>query len=109
MPNGHDKNFRRLIAVCAAYRKRFGEWPAESWMEPQLLWDLTHLFDAESFEALSYRLTLKTKDTTGLSVGGARGVQTYNGSGWEQAGEEVLSLTERWLGVQPLHESRGSD
>lgn len=104
MPNGHDKNFRRLVAVCAAYRKRFGEWPAEAWMEPGLLWDLGRLFDLDSFQALSARLTLKTKDGTGLSVGGARGVQVYDGKDWELAGEETVALAERWLGVQPLRD-----
>jgi hypothetical protein len=107
MPNGHDKNFRRLVAACAAYRKRFGEWPAEARMEPGLLWDLTRLFDHEAFQTLSSRLTLKTKDKNGLSVGGSRGVQVYDGSDWEFAGEEIVALTERWLGVEPMREEHG--
>ena len=73
-------------------------------MEPLLLWDLTRLFDTESFQTLGTRLTLKTKDSGNLSVGGARGVQVYDGSDWEQAGEEMVALTERWLGVEPLRD-----
>jgi hypothetical protein len=96
MPNGHDKNYRRLIACCGAYRRRFGEWPREAWMEPILLQDLARLFDHEAS-----RLVLRTKDAGGLSVGGARGVQIYDGSDWEQAGQEIVELTERWLGVEP--------
>jgi hypothetical protein len=73
-------------------------------MEPFLLWDLAHLFDSESFVTLSSRLTLKTKDVSGLSVGGVRGVQVYTGDDWELAGEETAALTERWLGVEPLRD-----
>ena len=73
-------------------------------MEPILLWDLVHLFDLESFQTLGTRLTLKTKDSGGLSVGGARGVRVYDGSDWEMASEEIVALTERWLGVEPKHD-----
>jgi hypothetical protein len=70
-------------------------------MEPMILWDLTRLFDQASFEILATRLTLKTKDGGGLSVGGARGVQIYGGSEWGLAGEDIVALTEKWLGVEP--------
>jgi hypothetical protein len=44
-----------------------------------------------------------------LSVGGARGVQVYDGSDWQLAGEETVALTERWLGVQPLRDPHERD
>ena len=102
MPDGHDTSFRRLVAASAAYRKRYGEWPYEAWMEPGLLWELARFLDAQSFEALGDRLTLRTKAASGLSVGGPRGVRVYDGSDWDLAGEELLRLSERWLNVEPL-------
>jgi hypothetical protein len=78
-------------------------------MDAMLLWDLSRLFDVESFRALTSRLTLRTKDEFGISVGGARGVQVYDGSDWELAGEETVGLTERWLGVEPTREHHDSD
>ena len=70
-------------------------------MEPGVLWDLASLFDAESFIALGSRITLKTKDVAGLSVGGSRGVRVYDGTDWDLAGEETVALAGRWLGVTP--------
>ncbi len=75
-------------------------------MEAALLWDLAHLFDGLAFQTLATRLTLKTKDVSGLSVGSARGVVVYNGSEFE-AGQEIVDLTQRWLGVSPSRGEHG--
>ncbi len=102
MPNGHDKNFMRLRWACAEYRQAHKEWPTEARMDASILWDLAHLFDSNQFQSLASRIRIRTRDKSGLSVGGARGVVEYGtGAGVD---EETLELTERWLGVQPLPE-----
>ena len=101
MPNGRSKNLVRLRSACAAYRARHDEWPAEARVDPIILRDLAHLLDDESFSALASRIRLRTKDTGGLSVGGARGVVQYGVEGFEEPSAELLTLSERWLGVAP--------
>ena len=98
MPNGVDKNLRRLIMACAAYRARFDEWPVEARMAPIMIQDLAHLLDEENFTLLATRIRLRTKDS-GLSVGGGRGVHVYGELELDQKANDLVPVAERWLGV----------
>jgi hypothetical protein len=99
MANGIDKNLNRLRSVCAAYRERYDEWPAEARMEPLIVYDLTHILEADDFLTLASRLRLRTK-TTGLSVGGSKGVVEYGLEGYRNPDPDMVSLSRRWLGVE---------
>ena len=73
-------------------------------MDPPILQNLAHILDEGSFSALASRIRLRTKDTGGLSVGGARGVVQYGIKGYQEPSDELLALSERWLGVQASHD-----
>lgn len=97
MPNGVDKNLRRLQFACASYRRRYGVWPSQARMEPIILHDIANLLDGQSFSRLAAHLELRTKDHHGLSVGGPAGVLVYEGP--DEAAEEELELTLRWMNI----------
>lgn len=104
MPNGIDKNLRRLQFACASYRRRYQEWPSQARMEPVILWDIAQLLDAENFARLAAHIELRSKDHHGLSVGGRAGVLVYEGP--EEEAEEELELTRRWLNVEVRRDAR---
>jgi hypothetical protein len=87
MPNGADKNLRRVLIACSAFRERYGEWPSQARMHPLMLWDLAQVLDGDEFVKLATHLQLRTKDRMGLTVGGARGVVDY--------GRQAPTSTER--------------
>ena len=99
MPNGVDKNFRRLLMACAVYHQEYGEWPTQARLHAFILRDLAGLFDAENFERLAARMELRTRPTVGISVGG-RGVVDYATIGHGSAGGTTTGDAERWLGVE---------
>lgn len=98
MPNGVDKNLHRLHTVCAAYRKRYSEWPSQARLPPMILQDLAHILDVENFGRLAAHIELRTSDHDDITVGG-RGVVKYSEVGSEAFDTAVFELTERWLGV----------
>jgi predicted component of type VI protein secretion system len=99
MPNGVDKNFRRLLMACAVYHQEYGEWPTQARLHAVILRDLAQLFDHENFERLAAHMELRTRPTVGISVGG-RGVVDYADVGHGRTGGATVGDAERWLGVQ---------
>jgi hypothetical protein len=98
MPNGHDKNYRRLLGACAAFRHRFGEWPTHARFEPGYLADLVSVLDDELFERLALHMELRTTFACPISVGGARGYVEYGGQGYDEEGATAhLDQAEKWL------------
>ena len=65
MPNGADKNLRRLLMACTVYQQKYGEWPSQARMSPVILHDLARLLDQENFERLAAHLQMRTKDRMG--------------------------------------------
>ncbi len=101
MPNGHDKNYVRLLSTCAAHYSRFGEWPTYVSLCPMILAALVVLLGNSQFVRLGERLRFKTRKKVGLGVGSARGFTEYGSmDGSDSDGE----LAERWLAVRPLPE-----
>src|SRR5215213_4224278 len=98
MPNGVDKNFRRLLMACAVYWQKYNEWPSQARLHPMLLQDLAHLFDRDNFERLATHLELRTRDTMGVSVGG-RGVVDYGDVDPGRLDNDTVELAQQWLGV----------
>jgi hypothetical protein len=99
MPNGVDKNYRRLLMACAVYRQRFGEWPTQARLGAVYLHSLAYLFDLENFQRLTAHLELRTMDAEDISVGG-RGVQFYSDVDHERLDHETLELARTWLGLE---------
>jgi hypothetical protein len=99
MPNGVDKNFRRLLMACAVYHQTYGEWPTQARLHAFILRDLALLFDPENFERLAQRMELRTRPTVGISVGG-RGVVDYADLGHARSGGTNVRDAERWLGIE---------
>lgn len=98
MPNGVDKNLRRLIAACAAYKRRYREWPTHARFDPVILHNLAEILTSEDFTRLAALLELRTSQKEQLSVGGRQGVVRYTGEAeWDA---ELFDEAERWLGVQ---------
>jgi hypothetical protein len=103
VPNGVDKNFRRLSIACAAHHQQYGEWPTQARLRPALMQDLAKALDAENFARLAAHLELRTRDQVGLSVGG-RGVVEYGDLDHGRLDHEALALAETWLAVTPRHD-----
>lgn len=99
MPNGVDKNYRRLLMACAQYRSQYREWPSQVRMHPAMLHDLANLFDQENFERLAAHLEVRTRDRMAISVGG-RGVFEYGRDGEPELDLSMLALAETWLGLE---------
>jgi hypothetical protein len=99
MPNGGDKNLQRLIAACAAYKKRYRQWPTHARFAPPILHNLAEILTPEDFTRLASLLELRSSQKEGVSVGGRPGVVRYTGEAeWDP---ELFSEANRWLGVQP--------
>jgi hypothetical protein len=98
MPNGHDKNFQRLLMACAAYWQKYGEWPSQARMHPVVLHNLADLLDHENFERLASHLELRTCEEMAISVGG-RGVVDYKDVSHGTLGDGPRQA-KRWLGVE---------
>jgi hypothetical protein len=96
MPNGADKNYRRLLMACAVYRQQYGEWPQQARMHALTLHDLAHVFDKENFERLAAHLELRTLDHIDITVGG-RGVVRYSEVDHSRIDDAVMRLAETWL------------
>ncbi len=99
MPNGADKNFRRMVITVAAYHARFKDRPAEVRMAPWALQEMAHLLDAENFALLASRLRLVTTLRTSFAAGSKRGRVVYEHMG-EGPGAQDLQEAEAWLGVR---------
>lgn len=99
MPNGADKNYRRLVMTCAAYRQRYGEWPSQARFHPLILHDLATLLDSGEFVKLAAHLQLRTRDRMSISVGG-RGIVDYSDVEHERLDQANLERAELWLDLQ---------
>lgn len=63
MPNGHDKNWIRLLAAVDGFRIRYGAWPKRVRMFPLCLQDLKEsIFSPQSFAQLLDKLDLIAED-----------------------------------------------
>ena len=99
MPNGADKNFRRLVATIAAYHERFKDWPTEVRVAPWAIWSLAQLLDLENFEKLGNRVRLGTTLRTSFAAGSSRGRVLYE-SMQDGPTYDSVQAAEAWLGVR---------
>jgi hypothetical protein len=99
MPNGGDKNYRRLLTACAVYRQKYGEWPVQARLNALAMYDLAQLFDPKSFERLAAHLELRTLDHIDITVGG-RGVVKYSDVDHSRVDDAVMQLAEKWLNLE---------
>jgi hypothetical protein len=108
MPNGDDKNLRRLQMACAVYRQKYGAWPTQARFGAFYLWNLAGILDDENFARLASRLELRTSksDSATISVGGV-GVVVYEDVDHSRLDSDTLDLAVQWLGVEARHHERG--
>lgn len=104
MPNGFDKNLRRLARACAYYRERYGEWPSQARMHPKLLQSIAGVLTPEDFTTLALHVQLRTRDTMSISVGGARGHLDY-GAMDKPLDKPDFDLAWQWLDVHPRRQA----
>ena len=100
MPNGHDKNLRRLLMACAVYRRRYRQWPTHARLSAGVLGDLARLLDEESFERLALHMELRTTTGHPLSVGGPPGYVEYGTRGFPDDLEPELDQAQKWSNVR---------
>jgi len=103
MPNGDDRNWIRLLSVCADYRTSFDEWPARVEVLPAIRDDLQWVLGSDAFDRLSSRLEVRANPAVDyLLAVGARGSVGYAGAGIISAA--IRAETAAWLGEQPRPE-----
>jgi len=86
--------FEQLVALCAAYRDRHREWPAQVRLDPKRLRDLCRGLDDSGIVNLAAHVRLGTRDSPGMSAGGRGVVQLGNTA----PSEGSLELARLWLG-----------
>lgn len=59
--------------ACAAYRRRYQQWPTHARLSAQVFGDFARLLDEESLERLALHMELRTTTGWPISVGGAPG------------------------------------
>jgi hypothetical protein len=97
VPNGADKNYRRLIMACAAFRSLHGVWPSEARLAPVTLWECGQMLDLENFELLCSKLRLRTTKHAQIAVGNASAHLVYEKI--SNPSYELLAEAEEWLGA----------
>ncbi len=101
MPNGADRIFNRLVLCVGTYRARFGEWPIEARLHPEVLLNIENLLDPDQFELLAQHLCVSsTRDVDELEVRGEQGAVSYEDIDLEDdATDSAFYEARNWLGV----------
>src|SRR4051794_28463184 len=88
----HDP-LRELLALCATYRDRYGEWPTQVRLDAGRLRYLCGRLDEGGVVQLAAHVRLGTRDSAGLSAGGRGVVQADEAD----PSEASLELARLWL------------
>jgi hypothetical protein len=88
-----DDPFAELVALCAAYRDRYGEWPTQVRLDAHRLRKLCYRLNETSVINLTAHVRLGSRDSVGLSAGG-RGVVQAGDIAPSQASVELARV---WL------------
>src|SRR4051812_24155254 len=89
-----DDPFAELVALCAAYRDRYGEWPTQVRLDAARLRKLCSRLDEMGLISLAAHVRLGTRDSAGLSAGGRGVVQAVD----MEPSQASLELARVWLG-----------
>ena len=98
MPNGHDKNHRRLVMMVASHFARFGEWPHRLVLDPIVLVDLVYLYGDPQFLQLTRRVEILTMQDGGLAAESVSGRTAYGDSTGTDRDREAA---EGWIRCVP--------
>jgi hypothetical protein len=93
MSDSLEDPFSELLALCAAYRDRYGEWPTQVRLDARRLKRLCSELDESGVTKLAAHVRLGTRDSAGMSAGGRGVVQAAE----TNASAATLELARVWL------------
>jgi hypothetical protein len=101
LPNGHDKNFDRLLMALRGFRSRHGRWPTRVRILPICLRDLReNLLTPEDFARVEAKVQL-IEDENGEFLAEDDTGATFHYGREEQPQDVSISEAQVWLGVSP--------
>jgi hypothetical protein len=100
MPNGHDKNWVRLLGAIDGFRARYGCWPVRVRIFPESLRNLREeLFSAGSFAELSGKIQLLAGPAPMVAEDDSGNRYSYGSDGFPP--QRPNPDARQWLGVEP--------
>jgi len=100
MPNGFDKNWRRLCAAIDGFYVSYGKWPHRVLLYAGAIENLkTQVFTEESFEKLMTKLDLVPSESPMIAQDDDGNQYNYGEQGFPVT--QPSPSTEEWLGLKP--------
>jgi hypothetical protein len=99
MPNGHDKNWIRLLAAIDGFRVRHGHWPSRVRAFPGLLEDLRGLFAPDDFAQITSKIKFVADDAPVIAEDESGATYSYGQDGFPD--ERPSPTAAEWFGVEP--------
>jgi hypothetical protein len=101
MPNGSDKNWRRLCAAIDGFRVKYDRWPTRLLVHPAILANIRdHLLTSEDYAKVCGKVAIVEDDGPMVAEDDLGGRYSY-GNEAHPIGETTLQASV-WLGVNPL-------
>jgi hypothetical protein len=100
MPNGHDKNWIRLLGAIDGFRVRYGAWPTRVRIFPASLSNIRdHLFSAGLYAKLTQKVQLIADEAPFVAEDDAGNSYSYGAEGFPA--KRPNPSARDWLGVEP--------
>jgi hypothetical protein len=100
MPNGHDKNWIRLLGAIDGFRARYDAWPTRVRIFPASLSDIRdHLFSPELYAKLTQKVQLIADEAPMVAEDDAGNSYSYGDEGFPS--KRSSPSARDWLGVEP--------
>jgi hypothetical protein len=100
MPNGHDKNWRRLCAAIDGFRARYERWPTRVLVHPRCLADIRdRLLTSEDYESVCGKVSLIEDDGPMIAEDDLGNRFSYGNE--EMPKERPTPGASDWLAVSP--------
>jgi len=100
MPNGFDKNWRRLCAAIDGFYVSHGKWPSRVLLFSEAIENLkTDVFTEESFAKLEARLDLVPSEASMIAQDDDGNQYSYGEQGFPET--QPSPSAEEWIGLQP--------
>lgn len=108
MPNGDDRNWKRLCFSLQGFKLRFGHWPSRVRVFRGALIDLRdHILSVNDFAEVQRKVTLVADDDAGFIAEDDAGNAFNYGQEGPIGGHQFKP--EEWLGVSPQREAPRED
>jgi hypothetical protein len=100
MPNGHDKNWIRLLGAIDGFRVRYDAWPTRVRIFSASLADIRdHLFSPELYAKLTQKLDLIANEAPMVAEDDDGNSYSYGAEGFPS--KRPNPSARDWLGVEP--------